>query len=62
MALKGLLQADDHVVTSSIEHNAMWRPLKALEKHGVQITAVPCNSDGLLDPDDVEKLYVRIPG
>ena len=55
MALKGLLQAGDHVVTSSIEHNAMWRPLKALEKHGVQITAVPCNSDGLLDSDDVEK-------
>ena len=32
MALKGILQPGDHVITSSIEHNAMWRPLKALER------------------------------
>jgi len=54
MALKGLLKPGDHVVTSSIEHNAMWRPLKALEQRGVQVTAVPCASDGALDPADVE--------
>jgi len=54
MALKGLLSPGDHVVTSSIEHNAMWRPLKALEKRGVEITTVPCTSDGMLDPVDVE--------
>ncbi|HSB66732.1 MAG TPA: aminotransferase class V-fold PLP-dependent enzyme, partial [Anaerolineales bacterium] len=56
MALKGILKPGDHVVTSSVEHNAMWRPLMALEKHGVQITTVPCSSDGLLDPADVEKV------
>jgi cysteine desulfurase family protein len=54
MALKGLLSPGDHVVTSSIEHNAMWRPLKALEKRGVEVTTVPCTPDGMLDPDDVE--------
>lgn len=54
MALKGLVRAGDHVITSSIEHNAMWRPLKALEKRGVQVTAVPCAPDGTLDPADVE--------
>jgi cysteine desulfurase family protein len=54
MALKGLLRPGDHVVTSSIEHNALWRPLKALEQRGVQVTAVPCASDGALDPADVE--------
>jgi len=54
MALKGWLRPGDHVVTSSIEHNAMWRPLKALEKHGVEITAVSCAPDGVLDPADVE--------
>jgi cysteine desulfurase / selenocysteine lyase len=53
MALKGLLQPGDHVVTSSIEHNAVWRPLKALEKRGVHVTAVPCGADGILDPCDV---------
>ena len=54
MAVKGLLHPGDHVVTSSIEHNAMWRPLKALEKRGVVITTVPCTPDGMLDPADVE--------
>lgn len=54
MALKGLLQPGDHVITSSIEHNALWRPLKALERRGVAVTAVPCAGDGLLDPAEVE--------
>jgi len=54
MALKGLLRPVDHVVTSSIEHNAVWRPLKALERQGVQVTAVACASDGTLDPSAVE--------
>lgn len=53
MALKGILQPGDHVITSSIEHNAMWRPLKALERRGVYLTAVPCAADGSLDPVDV---------
>jgi len=54
MSPKGLLRAGDHVVTSSIEHNAVWRPLKALEQQGVEVTAVPCAPDGTLNPDDVE--------
>ena len=54
MALKGLLRPGDHVVTSSIEHNALWRPLKALERTGVRVTAVPCAPDGTLDPAAVE--------
>src|SRR5450759_3440396 len=56
MALKGLLRPGDHVVTSSIEHNALWRPLKALEQHGVMVTAVPCAPDGSLDPDDLRRV------
>jgi cysteine desulfurase family protein len=54
VALKGLLQPGDHVITSSIEHNAIWRPLKALERRGVAVTAVPCARDGSLDPAEVE--------
>jgi len=54
MALKGLLRPGDHVITSSIEHNAVWRPLKALEKRGVEVTAAPCAPDGTLDPAEVE--------
>ena len=62
MALKGLLHPGDHVVTSSIEHNAMWRPLKALEKLGVEITAVPCTPDGILIRLMWRQLSVQIPG
>ena len=54
MALKGLLRSGDHVITTSIEHNAMWRPLKALERGGVVITEITCASDGTLHPKDVE--------
>lgn len=54
VALKGLLRPGDHVITSSIEHNAMWRPLKALERQGVAVTAVACAADGTLTPADVE--------
>lgn len=32
LAIKGLLRSGDHVVTSSMEHNSVWRPLKTLEK------------------------------
>lgn len=55
MALKGLLKAGDHVITSSIEHNAVWRPLKALERRGVSVTAISCAPDGTLDIADVKK-------
>jgi len=54
MALKGILRPGDHVITSSIEHNAVWRPLKALERRGVAVTAVPCAPDGTLELDAVE--------
>ncbi|HEX9091770.1 MAG TPA: aminotransferase class V-fold PLP-dependent enzyme, partial [Anaerolineales bacterium] len=54
IALKGLLQKGDHVITTSIEHNAIWRPLKALAQGGVEITAIPCAVDGTLRTLDVD--------
>lgn len=55
LALKGLLKSGDHVITSSMEHNAVWRPLKTLEKEcGVSITAIPCDSNGVLDLQKVQ--------
>jgi cysteine desulfurase / selenocysteine lyase len=55
LALHGSLQLGDHVVTSSMEHNAVIRPLCALEEKGVGVTRVPCAEDGSLDPDAVIK-------
>ena len=54
MALKGLLaERGGHVVISSLEHNAVLRPLVALARNGVTFTRVPCAADGSTDPDDV---------
>lgn len=53
LALFGLLLPGDHVVTSTMEHNSVLRPLRCLEGRGVSVTRVACASDGTLDPDDV---------
>jgi cysteine desulfurase / selenocysteine lyase len=49
LAIHGLLKPGDHVVTSSIEHNSVMRPLRALEKEGLRLTVVQCQADGRLD-------------
>ena len=53
-ALFGLLQPGDHVVTTSMEHNAVMRPLRYLESRGILLTVVPCSPDGRLDVTDLE--------
>lgn len=47
--LKGLLQPGDRVLTTSMEHNAVMRPLRQLEQQGVEVVLIPCHSDGTLD-------------
>jgi cysteine desulfurase family protein len=53
LALKGLLRSGDHVVTTAVEHNALRRPLAALERKGVLVTRVPVNAEGFVDPADI---------
>ena len=55
LVLKGLLHTGDHVITSSMEHNAVMRPLRELEKNGVQVQVIHCTFDGVLNPEDIEK-------
>ena len=55
LALRGILRKGDHVVTSSMEHNAVLRPLKALEKEGVETTIVRCDPAGRLDPQKIRQ-------
>ena len=54
--LKGFLRPGDHVLVSSMEHNAVMRPLRQLEKLGVRFTRIPCAPDGSMNPGDVEEL------
>jgi len=53
LALRGLLRRGDRVVTSGIEHNAVMRPLRALETEGIRVDVVPCAPDGTLDPENL---------
>ncbi|MBU1149986.1 MAG: aminotransferase class V-fold PLP-dependent enzyme [Proteobacteria bacterium] len=55
LALRGILKPGDHVVTSSMEHNAVMRPLRRLEKLGIRLSIVPCASDGSIEVRDLEK-------
>ena len=55
MALRGTLVPGDHVITTSMEHNSLARPLHLLEKQGVELTIVQAGADGVIDPDDVRR-------
>lgn len=52
LALRGTLVSGDHVITSSMEHNSLIRPLNTLRKEGIEVTVVQANRFGLLEPDD----------
>ncbi|HTC21018.1 MAG TPA: aminotransferase class V-fold PLP-dependent enzyme [bacterium] len=55
-ALKGFLKNGDHVVLSSMEHNAVIRPLNKLKAaRSIEYTIVPANNSGRLNPYDFEK-------
>ncbi len=52
----GLLNHGDHVVTTVCEHNSVLRPLYRMEKdRGVQITAVACDENGDISPEDIRR-------
>ena len=55
MVLRGMLKENDHVITSSLEHNAVWRTLKTLEKEkNIEISKVKCDKNGFTKSEDVK--------
>lgn len=55
IAIKGVLKPGDHVVTSSMEHNSVIRPLKALTRRGVETTIIRCDPKGKLEVSDIRR-------
>ncbi|WP_296645709.1 aminotransferase class V-fold PLP-dependent enzyme [Romboutsia sp. 13368] len=55
LAIKGVVKEGDHIITTSMEHNSVIRPIKALEKIGIENTIVKCDEQGFLNIDDLEK-------
>ena len=54
--LKGLLHPGDRVLVSSLEHNAVMRPLAQLAARGVLVDCLPCEADGTTRAETVEAL------
>lgn len=48
-AILGLFKPGDKVITTSMEHNSVSRPLRWLEHQGVDLEIIHCNSDGEID-------------
>jgi len=55
LAIAGWMAAGDHGITSSIEHHAVLHACKHLEKTGCEVTILPVDGRGLIDPSDVRR-------
>ena len=54
--IKGLLKTGDHVLVSSMEHNAVMRPLTQMTQNGVIFDRIPCDLDGSLILSEIEPM------
>jgi cysteine desulfurase len=55
LAIFGLVKPSDHIITTTIEHHAVLHACKELEKRGCDVTFVPVDGRGLVDPADVKR-------
>jgi cysteine desulfurase family protein len=61
LMLKGLLSPGDRVVVSSMEHNAVTRPLHVLAGRGVRVDVVEADATGLVDADAIDRAVAAAP-
>ena len=56
LGIQGVLKEGDHVITTSMEHNSVLRPLKMLESRGVEHTIVMCDKTGMVNLRDIKEV------
>lgn len=54
IAVKGLLEPGDHVITTMLEHNSVLRPLYEMEKKGVALTIIKADKKGRFSLEEME--------
>lgn len=59
IAVSGLLKAGDHVVSSSVEHNALLRPLHLMRSRGVEVTFVQADGEGVVSEREIARAMRR---
>ena len=57
--IKGVMAKGGHVITTSMEHNSVLRPIKALEKFGVTHSVLRADKNGNLDVNRLKKMICR---
>lgn len=56
LAIKGFFKRGNHVITTSMEHNSVLRPLKTLENNGIiEVTIVDGDKEGNVEVENIEK-------
>ncbi len=55
LALFGLIQPGDHLITSSIEHHAVLHAAEKLRDRGVEVTFLPVSSEGVVNPQELRR-------
>jgi cysteine desulfurase len=59
LAIRGIAEASPrpakHIITTRVEHHAVLHTCQALQKSGIDVTYLPVNGEGLVDPQDVRK-------
>ena len=58
-AILGIVKPKDHVITTSMEHNSILRPLNYAAKQGVEVEIVACDGNGLVDPEKIKSAMKR---